>query len=84
MEGAKYYEDNNKLIDERLSLSKSLHIDTSIMSSPVVTLPKKDGVAKTHKPRTCFSTQQKILRIEKHHSKHKISCGTKAITILVK
>ena len=53
---AKYYEDNNKLIDERLSLSKSLHIDTSIMSSPVVTLPKKDGVAKTHKPRTCFST----------------------------
>ena len=56
MEGAKYYEDNNKLIDERLSLSKSLHIDTSIMSSPVVTLPKKDGVAKTHKPRTCFST----------------------------
>ena len=56
MEGAKYYEDNNKLIDERLSLSKSLHIDTSIMSSPVVTLQKKDGVAKTHKPRTCFST----------------------------
>lgn len=60
---AKYYEDNNELIDERLSLSKSLPIDISIVCSPVVTLPRKDGDVKTDQPRTETFSDKTIICI---------------------
>ena len=65
---AKYYEDNNELIDERLSLSKSLHIDISIVCSPVVTLPRKDGDVKTDQSRTETFSDKTIICITLHKS----------------